>query len=123
MQPHAFSNNFPYLQARVLLGDSYYYPDLEVDIEALIDTGFSGGVSVPPNLIPSSLSPVAQTTWTLSDDSVIRAPTYRGYVRISGLPDMEVEIVAMGSQPLIGRSVTDSYRLTLDRGTSVRMEL
>lgn len=54
MIPSFTSDTYPYLPIHVSVGDSYFFPDVEFDCEALLDTGFSGGLSVPPQHIPST---------------------------------------------------------------------
>jgi predicted aspartyl protease len=117
------SRDFPYLQIHAYIGDSYYFPDFEFDTDALVDTGFSGGLSVPPSLITPTLSPVSQTIWTLADDLTVTAPTYRGYVRVDSLPVVEVEIIALAGQSLLGRGATNHFRLIFDHGDTVTIEL
>jgi predicted aspartyl protease len=46
------STRFPYLSVHVRLGN-LQYPDFEFDVDALVDTGFSSGLTVPQGLIPS----------------------------------------------------------------------
>lgn len=117
------SSRFPYLPIRVFLGDSYYFPDVEFESEALVDTGFSGGLCVPPRLIPSTVSSIAQTVWTIADELTVPAPTYRGYVRVGSLPVIEVEIIALAGQVLLGRSATNHFRVIFDHGSSLTVEL
>jgi hypothetical protein len=91
MIPSFSSSTDPYLPIHVSIGGSFFYPDAypdaEFDTEALLDTGYSGGLSVPPALIPAALSPVSQTIWG----------------------------VAAG--------VSDHFRLLIDHGKTITVEL
>jgi predicted aspartyl protease len=106
------------------VGDSFFFPATEFDAEALLDTGFSGGLSVSPRLIPPAVSPVSQTIWKLADGSATIVDTYRGYVRIGTLPVVETEVITLHTQPLLGRSVMNHFRLLIiDHGNTITVEL
>ena len=124
MIPSFSSPTYPYLPIRVFIGDSFFFPDVELETEALLDTDFSGGLSVPPHQVPSTIPTVSQSIWRLADGSVVMVATYRGYVRIGTLPVVETEVITLPTQPLLGRNVTNQFRLLiLDHGKTVTVEL
>jgi predicted aspartyl protease len=50
--------------------------DIELDTEALIDTGFSGDIVVPVSRELQHFSPDAYATWTMADGSEVLAPIF-----------------------------------------------
>jgi len=124
MIPSFSSATYPYLPIRVFVGDSFFFPDVEFDTEALLDTGFSGGLSVPPEHIPATIPTVSQSIWRLADGSVTMVATYRGYGRIGTLPAVETEIITLSTQTLLGRGVSNQFRLLIvDHGHTITVEL
>jgi hypothetical protein len=123
MIPSFTSNTYPHLPIHVYIGSSFFFPDTEFDTEALLDTGYSGGLSVSPERIPSTLSPASQTIWRLADGSYTIVDTYQGFVRIGNLPVVETEVITLKSQPLLGRGVMNQFRvLILDHGNTITVE-
>ncbi len=78
------SSRFPYLPIRPCIyvrGAA----DLDFDIEALLDTGFDGGVAVPADLL-AGYPPAGYLPWSLADESEVLTPAYRGEVTTGILP-------------------------------------
>ena len=98
------------------------YPSAEFEIEALVDTGFDGGLTVPESLIPSRVRPSHEMTLTLGDGSTSSAFAYRGWITIGNLQPVEAVIIALPHQALLGRAVTNRYRLSFLYGREVVLE-
>lgn len=58
----------------------------------------------------------------LADESRVRAPIYRGTVRVGSLSPFPVDVTALGDVPIVGRGVTDRYTIILDHGRRVILE-
>ncbi len=115
------SYRFPYLSLHVLIGNRDN-PDYEFDVEALVDTGFDGGLAVPPDLIPTTIAPVGHSVWNLADGSQITASAYFCYVSIGHLSAVPTAVITLDGDALLGRHVTDRFRLTFDHGNQVLIE-
>ncbi len=62
--------------------------------------------------------------WELGDASLAPAEEYLGQVRLVGTTsDLLARVTALGDEYLIGRALLDRWRITLDRGQSVEVEL
>lgn len=92
------------------------------DVEALLDTGFDGDVAMPPGLMTNSQPPDYLETWTLADGTQIVVPTFLGSAQVGGLPAFPIALTALGNEPLVGRGVSDRFRVTLDHGRRVLVE-
>jgi predicted aspartyl protease len=115
------SRRFPYLTVHVQIGRA---PDIEqeFDLEPLVDTGFSGGLAVSRDLIYSSITPFTHLTWELADQTEVYTPAYEGSVQIGHLPPVPTLIIALGEGELLGRDVTDHFRVIFDHGDRVLVE-
>jgi hypothetical protein len=112
------SSSFPYLSVRVRIGN-LQYPDCEFDVEAFVDTGFDGGLAVPQGLIPGHVLPRGQQTWIMADGSGMMAPYYRGSVTVGALQPLGTDVIVLPKGALLGRAVTNRYRLTFVYGRQV----
>jgi predicted aspartyl protease len=102
--------------------------NLDLDAQALIDTGFLGDIVVPASEELKESSPDAYATWTMADGSEVLAPIFLGTIRFPELAEDAAEIVGvtitvLGDQALIGQSVLRHFTLTLDHGKQVTLEL
>jgi predicted aspartyl protease len=111
------SSRFPYLPLRVRVGQRVE------DVEALLDTGFDGQVILPAGLLNSGDPPDYFQTWTLADGSEVVAPAFLGSAQVGTLPPFSVVVTVLGGEPLVGREVSDRFRITLDHGQQVIVEL
>ena len=109
------SFHFPYLPLHLLVGRR------STDVEALLDTGFDGDVAVPPEVL-SGQSPNEYVIWTLADGSPVLAPAFVATAQLGDLDPFPVLVTALGDEPLIGRGVSDRFKVTLDHGHQVVVE-
>jgi clan AA aspartic protease len=115
------STRFPYLSVHVRLGHPLY-PDVEFEVEALVDTGFDAGLIVPSALIPQRVMPRGQQRCDLADGSSVLANVYRGSVSIGPFQPIDTFVIALPHQALLGRAVTNRYKLTFYYGRQVILE-
>jgi len=109
------SPHFPYLPLRLEVRNRAHA------VEALIDTGFDGDLALPPSLLANG-EPDDYHRWTLADGSHVYAPYFFGMVHVGDVGSVEAIITALGDEPLIGRGITDRFRLILDHGERVIVE-
>jgi predicted aspartyl protease len=117
----ARSGRFPYLLVHVRIGN-LQYPDCEFDVEALVDTGFDGGLTVPPGYIPDRVRSIGQIKCDLADGSTVFANYYGGFVSVGALQPMATIVIVLPHEPLPGRAVTNHYRLSFLYGREVVLE-
>jgi predicted aspartyl protease len=100
---------------------------IDLHTQALIDTGFSGGIVIPATEELKQSPPDAYATWTMADGSEVMAPIFLGTIRFPELDEDVAEMVGvtvtvLGDQALIGQSVLRRFTLTLDHGKQVILE-
>ncbi len=110
------SSRFPYLQITIKVLKR------SLKVEALIDTGFSGEIVIPPKMIMNGQPPKGYSRWTLADGSTTLAPNFLGTVKIGKFKSIGVSIIALGDEPLIGRGITDKFKVIFDHGRKVIIE-
>ena len=112
------SSRFPYLPVRV------YGREIHYEGDAVIDTGFDGGVVLPSEYKPINVPSRRQRRWTLGDGSPAEAPTYIGRVAVDGFPLLPflIEITILGNEPIIGVDVIRHFSVILDHGRRVIVE-
>ena len=110
------SNHFPYLPVTLSLHGH------RLEFEALLDTGFDGGLAVPQSSVAFAPSTSLRIGALLADGSLVNAPAYRGAVRIGSLPPVDTRILVIGNAPVLGREVADQYKITLDHGKRIVVE-
>lgn len=111
------SDRFPYVLIRLVVAGR------TVEAEALLDTGFDGAVVIPATALGPETRPATHVPWTLADGTVVVAPVYVGVVRIGHLEPLRVVVTSLGSETLIGRSVSDRFHVTLDHGRRLVIEV
>ena len=116
MNQGAVSSRFPYLTIRFQVRQRTH------EMEALIDTGFDGGIAVPPSLLENVGSPDSYELWGPVVGSPVFAPAYRGAVNVDTLGPFPVIITALGDEVLVGLEVISYFTLILDHGQRTIIE-
>ncbi len=113
------SDDFPYLPIRVVVNG------WATEAEALLDTGFSGEIIVPEDALPDDIGPPAYfITYRVADNRIVSSPVYYGDIEIPGLPPIsDVAIGALANRYIVGVGVMEQYRIILNRGRQVIVEL
>jgi clan AA aspartic protease len=84
------------------------------EIEAIIDTGFTGFLTLPPALVAAlGLSWLSRQPGILADGSVDIFDVYVASVLWDGQP-RSVEVEAADAEPLVGMSLLDRHSLRID---------
>ena len=85
-----------------------------LEIEAVVDTGYEGLLTLPMAVVEELDLPFAgYGRGFLADDSPVRFPIHHTTVLWDGEPrDIDADIT--GSTPLIGMLLLDGYRLIID---------
>jgi clan AA aspartic protease len=113
---------FPYLSIRVRIRQPSQSTEQEINFSALVDTGFDGGLVIPKDLLDPSLVPIRYVPWKLADESEILAPAFLGEIEVDGLPPVTTVVTSLGAEPLLGRHVTNNFRVIFDHGKQVIVE-
>jgi len=118
---HAYiGTNPPYIPIRV----RFLPVGPEIEVEALIDTGFDGHISMPSVRLPATLQPIGVYSIAMADGSMFRATAYRGTAQVIGLEQRITVNITLGtSDVLVGRRFTDHFRVTFNHGREVVVEL
>lgn len=86
----------------------------ERPLEAVIDTGFTDFLTLPPSLIASLQLPFWEAVeFTLGDGSTVAFATHIAIVVWDG-QDREVLVLASEGGPLVGMSLLYGYRVVID---------
>ena len=107
------SSRFPYLSVRVQVDGIDYQGD------ALLDTGFSGGVILPRRLLSDSGSVEGYERWTLADNSRVVAPYYSGTVELGGSKPIRTAVTLLGTEAIVGIEIISRFYVLLDHGERV----
>jgi clan AA aspartic protease len=79
----------------------------EWEIEAVMDTGFTGFLTLPPNVVARlSLPFTLPMPATLADGSQILLSVYKVIVLWDGA-ERDIDVLATGTEPLIGMSLLE----------------
>lgn len=116
MSPRLVSRRFPYLPIYLSVRQA------RTDLDALLDTGFDGDVAVPRASVADGDPPDGYLPRRLADGSDVLSPFYHGTVSLGDVGSFPVLIVALGDEPLVGRGVSDRFKVTLDHGYQVIVE-
>ena len=85
-----------------------------VEIEAVVDTGFGGSLTLPVALVSQLALPYSHASQvTLADDTSAELPIHRVNVLWDGQP-RTIRAHITGSRPLIGMLLLDGYSLRVD---------
>ena len=112
MNQQLTSSRFPYLPVRLHVLQQTYAE------EALLDTGFDGGMAMPPNLAEGQ-APDWYQRWTLADGSQVLAPVYRGTVQVGAFQPIPALVIALGDEFLIGLGILNHFSVIFDHGERI----
>src|SRR5438046_1532400 len=85
----------------------------EIEIEAVIDTGFTGSLSLPQALIAAHGLPFRRRSRAvLADGSSIRFDVHEGVVVWDGRP-CRIPVSSAEGTPLVGMGLLHGYELTM----------
>ena len=112
---------------RIVAGvDSQRQVRVEVEIQglykstpygAIVDTGFSGGLSIPLIVaVGIGLEKTGATTITLADGSIKTVPLFLSKVRI-GSTVVDVSTLVMGNDVLLGMEAMADFQICVSAGT------
>jgi clan AA aspartic protease len=95
-----------------------------LEIECVLDTGFDGALTLPPDIVTALGLPLL--TWTqitVADGRSVVTPVYRATILWQG-SKREVSVLAIGQRPLMGTALLEGLKLTIefDEGGSVCIE-
>jgi clan AA aspartic protease len=86
----------------------------EEEVEAIIDTGFTGFLTLPPALVTAlSLRWLCREPGILADGRVDSFDVYAGTIMWDG-KSRTVEVDAADAEPLVGMSLLDRHSLLID---------
>lgn len=86
----------------------------ERTVEAMLDTGFNGTLTLPPELVLElGLAFWFSRTVTLADGSIQDVSNHRGRILWEGV-ERPTRIMASGNQPLIGMGLLMGYSIRID---------
>jgi len=111
---------FPYVRIRLHLdGQS----EVEIDEDALLDTGFDGQVILPAAMLTQLGVPDSTRHRILADGSRALSQRYSGVIELAGLPEqIPVSVDVIGDEVMIGRRLIEPFRVILDHGREVIVE-
>ena len=112
MSQQLTSSRFPFLPIRLEVRQEIY------EEEALLDTGFDGGMAVPPFLLAGQ-DPDWYQLWTLADGSHVSTPVYRGVVRLGDFQPIPILVVGLGDEWMVGLGILNHFSVTFDHGERV----
>ena len=112
MNAELTSSRFPYVPIRWQVGQQTHQAD------ALLDTGFDGGIAVPPTFLEEQAADLYQR-WTLADGRQVQAAVFRGTVQLGTFHPKPTYIVALGDEHIIGLGVLNNFTVTFDHGRRV----
>jgi clan AA aspartic protease len=97
---------------------------LLVDVQATVDTGFTGSLTLPPDLVTAMQLQYGRSSFVLlGDGSTVEISLHTATVLWDGT-HRQIAILATEGTPLVGMSLLDGYQLFVDvvAGGEVRIE-
>ena len=83
------------------------------EVDAVVDTGYSGSLTLPPTLVAELELPyVLSSRATLADDTEVDFSVYR-VTLLWGSRQLHIETDAVGSMPLVGMSLLNEHDLSI----------
>ena len=101
------------LQARV--GITFLLPaSPSIEIEFVVDTGFEGALTLPPEAVAALGLPFFQEIdANLADDNVVKADIHSAMIQWHGR-ELPVAVLALGRRPLLGTALLEGFHLGVD---------
>ena len=98
-------------------------PDDAQSFDAVIDTGYNGALTLPPDWIDAlGLPQSGEESVSLADGRVIVVPMYVGYVILDDQA-YEVNVAMAQTDPLVGTALLWGFSLHVEFETSGRVEV
>jgi predicted aspartyl protease len=113
------SEHFPYLPIEVI------FPSLAIwlRLEALLDTGFDGGLIIPEDAAQRLGPPEGLSHWRLPDGTELTTPDWEGLLELRGvIRDLAVTVSALGDETIMGRAAMSHFAIVLDHGRRLVVE-
>lgn len=88
--------------------------NLDVEIQFVVDTGFEGFLTLPPDVVVKlDLPYVAKIQANLADNSKVTTNAYALKIVWNSV-ERDVIVLAMGRRPLIGTALLEDFHLSID---------
>ena len=95
-----------------------------IEFDGYIDTGFEGEVLLPESFYAQLGMPESRTTLLLPSGEIVTVGTFDAEMEMPGLVDrFPVTATLLGDEFLVGIRVLENYRVILDHGREVIVEL
>ncbi len=118
--------------SRSLVSDHYPYLAVAIgrrgwgsEVMALFDTGYTSEVIVPASVrleLEPGTEPDDYHYVEVGDARILKAPVYAGNIKLGDFAALQVMILTLGNEYVIGRRVIDRFRSTLDHGKRLIIE-
>ena len=83
------------------------------DIEAVVDTGYTGALTLPTTVVADLRLPFSHMGWAfLANDDAVNFDVHDVTVLWDGLP-RHIKVDATGGTPLVGMSLLDGHELSI----------
>lgn len=116
MSERLISDRFPYIPMVLSFGQK------RGSVEALLDTGFEGDVIIPESFALDAGPSDGVRVFRLADGSRINRAAFGGTVSIGGFSTIQVLVVALGDECLMGVRLASRFSITLDHGRRLLIE-
>ena len=93
----------------------------DFDISGFVDTGYDGGLVIPESERVGFVEPMTLIPIRLGDGSQINAGEYIGTLTLEDR-QLEVTVLFLGNEYLIGREVVDQLHLCFHHGEYLEIE-
>jgi clan AA aspartic protease len=108
VNPYLDQNHHPHLKTKVFLSDW-------VEVDCLIDTGFSGGLALPEIFLKQfEKNPAAYQEYELADGSTTNFAVYQGKVNFKNTLKKITLVFTKSPEALVGLEFLDGFRFVLD---------
>ena len=106
------SLTFPFVPVRIELQGRVF------EENAILDTGFDGEIAIP-KAYAEGLEPEGSEPFAFPDGTVVEPDKFTGIVRLADMEPTTAEIVALGSEFIVGIRILIRYEVILDHGQRV----